>query len=362
MKSLTVNVEKVESRSPVWVGRGLIRSIGSLLQSERFTKTVILGDSGAEGCARAIATALELQETSILIMQGGESCKTIQGLQSVWEFFVRQHLDRRSLVIAVGGGAMSDLVGFAAATFMRGIAYVPVPTTLLAQVDASIGGKSGINFFGAKNLLGAIKQPAGIVVDIDVLQTLSLRDLRSGFAEIVKHGLIADRGYFDVTTSRDCLAWNPEELVDIVFRSCEIKRDVVESDETEQGARKNLNFGHTLGHAIEALAIAEKLSITHGEAISIGMRAASFISYRHGLLSAEELSAILSGLQRVGLPIQLPSVMNADKLLDLIKLDKKNVGGKTRWSLLKGIGNAIFDQEVADIEVSEAIEAIQPRA
>lgn len=352
----------MESRSPVWVGRGLLSTIGSLIQHKQFTKIVIVGDSGARSLTTQISTTLELQEAATLIIPGGESCKTIEGLENIWSFFVSHRLDRRSLVIAVGGGALSDLVGFAAATFMRGIAYVPVPTTLLAQVDASIGGKSGINFGGAKNILGAIKQPVGIVVDIDALQTLPARDLRSGFAEVLKHGLIFDRAYFELVSSRDCLTWTPDELVEIVFRSCEIKRDVVEADETEQGVRKNLNFGHTLGHAIEALAIAEHLSITHGEAISIGMHAASLISCRHGLLSTAEFSLILAGLQRVGLPTHVPTAMSTNKLIDLIKLDKKNVGGKTRWSLLKGIGNAIFDQEVSDEEIIEAIEAIQPQS
>jgi len=360
VRSLTVTVEGNTTLSTVWVGRGLVSSLPSLLESSSFTKIVVVSDAGASQATDAVCSSLGLTPKHLLTLQGGESCKRLEDLQRIWEFFASQRLDRRSLVIAVGGGAVSDLVGFAAATYMRGIAYVPVPTTLLAQVDASIGGKSGINFGGAKNILGVIRQPKGIVVDIDTLSTLPPRDLRSGFAEIVKHGLIVDRSYFERVIAKDCASWSADELVDIVFRSCEIKRNVVEADESEQGIRKTLNFGHTLGHAIEAEGMHTGTSITHGEAVAIGMNAASFISHRQGLLSQADYETVIDGLQKVGLPTHLPTTMSAERLMALITLDKKNVGGKTRWTLLSALGQAVYDEEVSDTVVYEAISLIQP--
>jgi len=331
----------------------------SLVDVRDYTRVVIISDTSASSITTSLQTALKLPEDNILHIEGGESCKQIRALERLWDFFVSTRLDRRSLVFAVGGGAISDLVGFAAATYMRGIACVPVPTTLLAQVDASIGGKSGINWGGAKNILGAIRQPVGIIVDIDTLGSLSPRDLCSGFAEIVKHGLIADRSYFEHVTTRAFSDWSADELVDIVFRSCEIKRDVVEADESEQGMRKALNFGHTLGHAIEGLAIAHGVSLTHGESVSIGMRAASYLSYRMGTLPEEDLLAIVRCISKVGLPTQLPSRMDETKLLELMSYDKKSIGGKTRWTLLNGIGHAIFDQQVDPSLIRDAIVEIQ---
>lgn len=361
MRTLSVNVARLDARSPVWVGRGLIASIGTLADLSHYTQVVVVADPGATATVTTVMSTLGLAPDRCLILTGGESCKSTDNLYRVWEFCLRHRLDRRSLIIGIGGGALTDLVGFAAATFMRGIAFIAIPTTLLAQVDASIGGKSGINFGGVKNILGAIRQPTGVIIDIDTLSTLSERDRRSGFAEIVKHGLIADKAYFDRVTSREHTAWSADELVDIVYRSCEIKRDVVESDESEQGPRKNLNFGHTLGHAIEALALAEGTPLTHGEAVAIGMHAAALISNRAGLLSDRDLDTTISGITRVGLPIHIPAAMEATKLQRLLELDKKNVGGRTRWTLLRAIGEATFNHEVADSLISEAIRAMQPR-
>jgi 3-dehydroquinate synthase len=278
----------------------------------------------------------------------------------VWEFLSNRRLDRRSLVIAVGGGAITDLVGFAAATYMRGISFVAVPTTLLAQVDASIGGKTGLNLASVKNVVGVIRQPDGVIIDTDTLSTLPERELRSGFAEIVKHGLIADRVYFDYVTSRSFSAWSADELVDVVFRSCEIKRAIVESDERESGARKSLNFGHTLGHAIEALALKSDAPLTHGEAVAIGMRAATFLSREVGTCSAHDLERVIAGLAAVGLPTTLATPQNQGDLFQLIALDKKNVRGESRWTLLNGLGACVWDRPIASELVLQAITLIQP--
>lgn len=362
MATLDVNVARIESHSPLWVDRGLLERLPSLIHSDRYSSIVVVADEGATKARDRVCAALGVPPTRVLSVRGGESQKSADGLIRVWEFFVEQSLDRKSLVVTVGGGATSDLVGFASSTYMRGIAFIHVPTTLLAQVDASIGGKAGINFQGVKNLIGSIAQPTGIVIDIDTLETLPERELRSGFAEVVKHGLIADRDYFDAVTSKKCAAWSADEMVGIVFRSCEIKKRVVESDEREQGPRKTLNFGHSIGHAIESFFLAHGPSLTHGEAISIGMYGEAYISHRVGRISAADLSTIDQGLRATGLPTRLPTPIPTAELRSLILRDKKNVGGHVRWTLLDRIGAAVFDIVVPEELIVEVLSAIQPGA
>jgi 3-dehydroquinate synthase len=360
-KTLTITVPKSESTSQVWVGRDILPTLASLLHTSHYSKVLVVGDRGASAISEQVTNALGIDRSQALLLQGGEDCKSLRCLEELWDFFAMSKMDRRGLIIGVGGGALSDLVGFAAATYMRGVAFAAVPTTLLAQVDASIGGKSGINVRGVKNLVGAIAQPVGIIIDTEVLNSLPEREIRSGFAEIVKHGLIADREYFDRVTSRECTQWQRDELVDIIFRSCEIKCSIVGQDAAEQGLRKALNFGHTIGHAVEAYALVESIPLTHGESVAIGMNAACHISRVVGLLSETHYQACVSGIARAGLPLSLPQNMDAQRLLDLLSLDKKNVGGIPRWTLLSDIGSVIVDQKVALDVVHQAISFIQPR-
>jgi 3-dehydroquinate synthase len=362
MYTLDVNVARTEARSPVWIDRALIEKLPQLISVSTYSSLVVVADAGASAATERVRAALSIPSNRVLSLTGGESQKNVHELIHLWEFFVEQQLDRKSLVITVGGGATSDLVGFAAGTYMRGIAFLHIPSTLLAQVDASIGGKAGINFQGIKNLIGSIAQPVGIVIDIDALETLPERELRSGFAEVVKHGLIADRAYYDKVTSQNCARWTPDEMVEIVHRSCEIKKAVVESDETEQGPRKTLNFGHSIGHAIESFALAHGPTLTHGEAISIGMYGEAYLSLRIGKLSVADLTTIDLGLKAAGLPTRLLESIPADELRSLISRDKKNVGGHVKWTLLERIGSAIFDVVVPEELIVEALSAIQPGA
>ena len=360
MPSLEVNVARVESRSALWVDRGLLEKLPTLVPIDHYSSVVLVADKGAARATSRIQASLQLSSSSILTIEGGEGQKSVDGLVHIWNFFVDKKLDRKSLIITVGGGATSDLVGFAAATFMRGVAFIHVPTTLLAQVDASIGGKSGINFKGIKNLIGSIAQPCAVIIDIDTLSTLPERELRSGFAEVIKHGLIADANYFKEVASQNCAQWSPEELVSIVFRSCDIKKRVVEADESEQGPRKTLNFGHSIGHAIESYTLENGPPLTHGEAISIGMIGEAFISYRLGKISQEDLSAIERGLENTGLPTRLPLPISPDRLRELISKDKKNVSGRVKWTLLNAIGISVFDVEIPEKLIHEALSRIQP--
>jgi 3-dehydroquinate synthase len=359
-KKVTVTTSQATATCPIWVGQGLVKTLATLLHPDLFSRIVVVTDSGATRIGSDAQVALSLPKTALLVIQGGEGCKDVEHAELLWRFFSDQKLDRRSLVVSVGGGAVSDLVGFASGTYMRGIPFMSIPTTLLGQVDAGIGGKSGVNFAGVKNLIGVIRQPHSIVIDIDVLVGLPERDLRSGFAEIVKHGLIADKDYFVMATSKPCAAWSTAELVDIVARSCEIKASLVEQDEAEQGIRKTLNFGHTVGHAVEALSLESDTPLTHGEAVALGMLAEGYLSHRVGILERSQFQALVNGLREVGLPLTLPNRVDPDAVLSRMSLDKKNIGGKIRWSLLESIGRSVYDQEAPLEVVKEAIALIQP--
>jgi len=362
VRTLSLNVRNSDSHSSIWVGRGLVSRVAELLDPSQYSSIAIVSDRGARETTRKVTESLRIADEKILELAGGETCKSVEMLTHVWEFLTSRRLDRRSLVIAIGGGAITDLVGFAAATYMRGVAFVAVPTTLLAQVDASIGGKTGLNLSSVKNIVGVIRQPLGVIIDTDTLSTLPARDLRSGFAEIVKHGLIADRNYFNLITSRSFTKWSADELVEIVFRSCEIKHGIVEADECESGARKSLNFGHTLGHAIEAVALQGESTLTHGEAVAIGMRAAAFLSHEMGTCSSQDLEAVERGITAVGLPLSLSTPQPEEDLLQVLALDKKNVSGESRWTLLDGLGACVWDRPVPPRLVRQAITLIQPNS
>jgi 3-dehydroquinate synthase len=360
-QTIVLKLPASDQASPIWIGRGALSSLAELADLQKYSKVVIVGDSGAEAIISALAERIDCSKSRKLIIPGGEICKSIENLTELWGFFTDNKLDRKSLVIGVGGGALTDLAGFAAATYMRGIAFIPVPSTLLAQVDAGIGGKSGINFGGVKNLIGAIAQPVGILIDVDTLNELPARDLRSGFAEIVKHGLIADQEYFKTVTSRAYSDWGRDELAEIVHRSCEIKVAAVENDPYELGSRRALNFGHTLGHAIESCSHRTTSPTTHGEAVAIGMVAACFISVRMGLISSVQEKLCVEGIARAGLPTKLPCYLEPVELIEAMTLDKKSVSGVSRWTLLTDIGAAVVDQEVPATIVLDAISLVQAK-
>jgi 3-dehydroquinate synthase len=358
-KTIILKLPASEQIVPIWIGRGALSCLDSLIDMSKYSRVVIVGDSGAAAVITVLAQRINCAGSRTLIIPGGETCKSLDKLAKIWEFFTTNKLDRKSLVIGIGGGALTDLAGFSAATYMRGVAFVPVPSTLLAQVDAGIGGKSGINFAGIKNLVGIVAQPVGIIIDVDTLSELPARDVRSGFAEIVKHGLIADSDYFKTVTSRAFSDWGRDELAEIVQRSCEIKVSVVENDPYELGIRRALNFGHTLGHAIESCSHRTTFPTTHGEAVAIGMVAACFISAKMGLLSWDQEQRCVNGLARVGLPTRLPCYMAPEDLIEAMTLDKKSVSGVSRWTLLKAIGTVAVDQEVPADVVLEAISRIE---
>ena len=253
---------------------------------------------------------------------------------------------------------MCDAGGFAASTFKRGLDFINCPTTLLAMVDASVGGKVGVNFAGIKNCIGSYNQPKVVLIDINFLKTLSTLEMQSGLVEAVKHGLIKDPPYFDFVTTKPIHEFTDTEIEHLVSRSCEIKAEVVANDETENGQRKILNLGHTVGHAIESISHRINKPLTHGAAVALGILAEGKIAELQGRLSTEDLNIIKSKLQQLGLLVYIPFKFDHAELQRLMNLDKKNFSGSIKWTLLNGIGRSSYDCDVSESIVQQGINYI----
>ena len=301
---------------------------------------VIVDENTSKDCLPVLKLKTSQDNFKIIEVPSGEINKTLETCKSVWQRMMQLGLDRHSLVINLGGGVIGDLGGFCAATFKRGMTFIQVPTTLLAQVDASIGGKLGIDFNEVKNAVGLFQNPEAVFIDPAFLKTLSYKELRSGFAEIIKHGLIADPALWsDLIKVEDLYRLNLEELI---YRSLLVKQKIVEQDPFEKGIRKVLNFGHTIGHALESQALKSKHPLLHGEAIAIGMICEAWLSQKeHGLSVAElkEISTYILGLYGKK---NLPET-DFPQYLEIMKQDKKNKGKTINFTYLSGAGSSIFD-------------------
>jgi len=287
-----------------------------------------------------VLNGLGKDKTDVLIIPAGESNKTRDTWARLTDQMLAKGYGRDSTVIALGGGVVGDLAGFVAATFMRGIPVVQVPTTLVAMVDASIGGKTGVDTYLGKNLVGVFHFPAAVLIDPQVLATLPVRELRAGFAEIVKHGVIANDAYFrEVASSvRNLLdKGGPESdrMLSVIVQSIEIKADIVSRDEREDGLRKTLNFGHTIGHAVE---LVSGFSLLHGEAVAIGMALEGRLAERIGVAQAGTAEAIIEALRTAGLPTELTGPFEKGAVLEAMRSDKKARSGKTMFALPLRIG------------------------
>ncbi len=280
----------------------------------------------------------------------GEEIKTLDTVQRIYERLVKLEADRAAFVVGIGGGIVCDVSGFVASTYMRGLRFGFVATTLLSQVDASVGGKNGVNLGGYKNMVGVFNQPEFVICDLDLLKTLPQKEILCGFAEIVKHGAIGDRDLFELLEKRtgEALALNPEVIERVVYDSIVLKAAVVNRDEKETGERRKLNFGHTLGHAIEKVT-----GISHGEAVSAGMVFASFLSVEKGLLPKSEADRIPALLKKLGLPTRVTA--DAGRLKDALKRDKKREGQGVFFVLLSAIGTAVVE-EISYPELSKALD------
>lgn len=291
-----------------------------------------------------------------IVLPDGEAHKNWQTLNRIYDALLEHRCERATTIFALGGGVIGDLAGFAAATYQRGVPFIQVPTTLLAQVDSSVGGKTGINHPLGKNMVGAFYQPRLVLADTETLQTLPERELCAGLAEVIKYGLIRDMPFFEwLEGNMDRLrARDPEALTQAIERSCSNKADLVAADETESGVRALLNLGHTFGHAIEAgLGYGEWL---HGEAVAAGTVMAMELSRRLGWLSEADLARIVSLFKRAGLPVQGPA-LGATRYLELMALDKKVAAGKLRLVLLEAMGRGMVSSDAPEPEIRAAIEA-----
>lgn len=291
------------------------------------------------------------------VFEAGEEHKNVATIDQIYETLIEAHFDRKDLLIALGGGVTGDMCGFAAATYLRGIDFIQVPTTLLSQVDSSIGGKTGVDFKQYKNMVGAFYMPKLVYMNLKTLYDLPIEHFYAGMGEILKHGLIKDASYFQwMQDNKDqILDKDLNTLEEMIFRSCEIKRQVVENDPKEKGERALLNFGHTIGHAIEKLS---DFQLIHGYCVSVGVAAASHLSAQKGLISSEDVEIICDVLKSFHLPIKADICSPMDVLLTT-KLDKKMESGKVKFILLANPGEAIIDKSITDDELLEAIQFIR---
>ena len=334
---------------PLWVGWQLIDEVGERIRRIMDPGVAyIITDEGVYRQARRAQNSLEMSGIAahLFVMPSGEQSKTLATAQHIYTWLAGLKAERGHLVLAVGGGVVGDLAGFVAATYLRGLPFAQVPTSLLAMMDASIGGKTAVDLPQGKNLVGAFYQPKFVLADVSVLQTLPERELRSGWAEAIKHGLIMDDDLLSTFESQtdEIQALEPEIATDVIRRSMAIKANVVSQDERETlGIRVLLNYGHTIGHGIEAATGYGQY--LHGEAVSIGMMGAARISNGMGLMSDGEVERQRSVLAAYGLPLSAPSV-DPGSVLEAMRSDKKVAGGAIRWVLLDGIGNAITRNDV----------------
>jgi 3-dehydroquinate synthase len=295
-------------------------------------------------------------EAATVVLPAGEATKSLAHASRVYDELVARGADRHTLIVALGGGVIGDLAGFVAATFARGLPLMMIPTSLLAQVDSSVGGKVGINHPGAKNIIGAFHQPVGVWIDTETLQTLPDRQLRAGLAEVVKYGVILDAEFFATLEklAGELLTRNGEALRQIVSRSCWLKASLVERDEREEtGLRAALNFGHTIAHAIEAVAGYDGPYV-HGEAVAVGMVAEGRLAHRLGWLGADQVDRLIQLLERFGLPTRAPS-LDPERLLEAMGRDKKNRRGKIRFVLPRRIGEVELTDAPAELDVRAAL-------
>jgi 3-dehydroquinate synthase len=310
--------------------------------------------------AKAVFNSLATQgfSPSLIIVQPGEAAKNLKTVQACYDQLAAHRLERKSFIVALGGGVVGDMAGFLAATYLRGLAFVQAPTTLLAQVDSSVGGKVGVNLKAGKNLVGAFYQPRLVACDLDTLKTLPDREFRAGLAEVIKYGIIYDAKLF-AQIERDLpklLRRDPKTLTAVIARCCEIKAAVVGRDETEGGLRAILNFGHTIGHAIENISGYGKF--LHGEAIAIGQVAAAKLSRALLGLPARDVERIENLFRRAGLPLKVRlNSARRQKLLKAMRLDKKVSGGEMKFVLAKRLGRVVWGQRVPETLIHQALDS-----
>jgi 3-dehydroquinate synthase len=343
MRRITVNLA---GRSyDILIGPGMLGRLGEFVSALHPTSIhVVCTDVVAPLYAQAALQACRgVAPTHLCTVPDGEGIKNLATASMVLDALAGARADRRSVLVALGGGVVGDIAGFAASIYMRGIRFVQVPTTLLAQVDSSVGGKTGVNHANGKNLIGSFHQPSVVVSDTATLQTLPAREVRAGLAEILKHGLLADRDYFDRTVAAlpRLLALDEAALAEAIAGSCEIKAAVVGRDERESGERALLNLGHTFGHAIESLTGYQRW--LHGEAVACGLCLAADLSARLAMIGPDAVDLVKAAVARAGLPTRIPGI-SREAAFEAMRADKKALAGRIDFVLLERIGQAVRRQ------------------
>lgn len=338
---------------PVLIADNL-SEIDKYLSNLNYSKVFVLVDENTKKhCLPLLPT---LSVANVIKIASGEQNKTLDTCITIWQQLLSENADRKSLLVNIGGGVIGDMGGFCASTFKRGIDFINIPTTLLAQVDATIGGKTGIDFSGQKNMLGLFSNPEAVLISSEFLKTLDYSNLRSGMAEILKHGLIADESYFSEAAATDLR--NFEGISGIIEKSIQIKKSIVTEDPTEKGKRKILNFGHTIGHAIESAFLNSKDELLHGEAVALGMIGALYLSQKLCGFPTEKTSSITYHIKQI-FPLKPDIVSKTDSILSLILNDKKNHNSEILFVLLKDVAQPVYNIAVNKADVIEALNFIQ---
>ena len=348
--AVRVDVETGSARSAILIGDGITERLPALLDEHGVGKRRFVVSSPVIWRLHGAQLQRVMNTGEPILLPDGERFKNLQSVSRVYEALIRAGADRGSAIVAVGGGVIGDTAGFAAATFLRGIALAHVPTTLLAQVDSSIGGKVGVNHALGKNLIGAFHQPTLVAIDPLLLSTLPRREFRSGLYEVVKYGMIRSRELFDRVArhTKEIFAKDPAVLLPAIVESCRIKAEVVSADEREGGLRRILNFGHTVGHALEA--VTKYRRYRHGEAIALGMLAAADLGVARGALAEREREALAKLIAQLG-PLPTVSDLTIAEVLEAIRRDKKVVNGRLHFVLAIEIGATVTEDDVTEDEL-----------
>lgn len=338
--------------APLSFGSEALPALGTLLRQPAVSRVLVLTDTNTARLCYPLLWPYLPEDHKLIEIPAGEEFKTLATCETVWSSLTEQRADRFSVLVNLGGGVVTDLGGLCAALYKRGIRCVQVPTTLLAQVDASVGGKTGVDFQNFKNQLGVFQEPAGVFIEPAFLRTLDPRQIKSGYAEIVKHWLIADSAAFE---QQRYLGLFVDDWTLIIRESVATKQRIVEADPLESGLRKVLNFGHTVGHALESYLLSRPgREVLHGEAVAAGMVCESWLAVQKGLLSPEELDKIETFLFSVYEKISFER-SETEAIAELALQDKKNVGATINCTLLQGVGHAVYDQPVTLAEVAESL-------
>ena len=353
----TLHVDLGTRSYPIHIGTGLLDNpelIRPHIQGQEVM--VVTNETIAPLYLKRTLALLDGYDVATVILPDGEQYKTLDTLNLVFDALLKKHFTRRCTLIALGGGVIGDITGYAAASYQRGVNFIQIPTTLLAQVDSSVGGKTGVNHALGKNMIGAFHQPQCVIADTETLNTLDDRQLSAGIAEIIKYGLINDADFFTWLEQNmsSLLARDPDALAYAIERSCHDKAEIVAADERESGVRALLNLGHTFGHAIETgTGYGNWL---HGEAVGCGMWMAAELSFQHGWFTQTELDRTRDIIVKAKLPIEPPSSMNSDQFLDIMAVDKKNLEKKIRLVLMKGIGKSFISDDFDNVLLKKLLE------